>query len=145
MALYLMPVEDGRPVVLDKAVLFFGRHPECDVVLNRSRKVSRKHCCVAQVNHQLLVRDLGSMNGVTVTGQRVQKEVALSVGDELVIGDVAYVVREGKPPASADRGNGSAAAVPPPVVPPPKPSPRSPIEYSQEYPVVIPDEDEEQP
>lgn len=139
MALYLMPVADGRPVVLDKAVIFFGRHPECDVLLNRSRKVSRKHCCVAQVNHRIVVRDLGSTNGVTVNGQRVRKETPLSVGDELVIGDVAYVLREGKPPApKAEGSNGHAVA--PPIVPPPRPEP-APIEYSQEYPVVIDDEE----
>ena len=142
MALYLMPVEDGRPVVLDKAVLFFGRHPECDVVLNRSRKVSRKHCCVAQVNHQVLVRDLGSMNGVTVNGQRVRSQAPLSVGDELVIGDVAYFLREGKPPVARSGTNGSPVDVPPPVRPTQNRSPSPPIEYSQEYPVVI-DEDEE--
>jgi pSer/pThr/pTyr-binding forkhead associated (FHA) protein len=142
MALYLMPVEDGRPVMLDKAVVFFGRHPECDVVLNRSRKVSRKHCCVAQVNHQLVVRDLGSMNGVMVNGQRVRKETPLAVGDELVIGDVAYVVRDGKPPVSGEGVNGNAVAAPP-AVPLAKES-RPPIEYSQEYPVVIPDEDEDE-
>ena len=137
MALYLMPVADGRPVVLDKAVIFFGRHPECDVVLNRSRKVSRKHCCVAQVNHQIVVRDLGSMNGVMVNGQRLRKQAPLSVGDELIIGDVAYVLREGKPPApKAEAANGHAAATP--IVAPPE---SAPIEYSQEYPVVV-DEDE---
>ena len=142
MALYLMPVADGRPVVLDKAVIFFGRHPECDVLLNRSRKVSRKHCCVAQVNQQIVVRDLGSMNGVTVNGQRVRKEAPLSVGDELVIGDMVYVLCEGKPPAPKAEGfNGHA--VPPPVIPPPRPE-RAPIEYSQEYPVVIDDEPDEE-
>jgi pSer/pThr/pTyr-binding forkhead associated (FHA) protein len=140
MALYLMPVADGRPVILDKAVIFFGRHPECDVVLNRSRKVSRKHCCVAQVNHRVVLRDLGSMNGVTVNGQRVRKEAPLSVGDELMIGDVVYVLREGKPPAAKPEGtNGYASAAVPPATP--RREERPPIEYSQEYPVVI-DEDE---
>ena len=90
MPLFLVPIEKGRPIILDKAVVFVGRHPSCDVVLTRSRKVSRKHCCIAQVDDMLVVRDLGSMNGVRVNGKRVQKESRLQLGDELAIGDCLY-------------------------------------------------------
>ena len=87
-----MSVDQGRPIALNKAVVFIGRHAECDVILSRSRKVSRKHCCVAQVNDRLVVRDLGSLNGVRVNGKRVKKESDLHVGDEVAIGDCRYVV-----------------------------------------------------
>ncbi|HEX6985691.1 MAG TPA: FHA domain-containing protein [Planctomycetaceae bacterium] len=94
MILRLEPKAGGPPVPLDKAVLFFGRHPDCDVRLVGSPKVSRRHCCIAQVNDRWVVRDLGSMNGVTLNGTRVEREVDLKPGDELLVGDVAFAVAE---------------------------------------------------
>ena len=93
MSLYLMPVNEGRRVPLKKTVVFIGRHPDCDVVLNKSMKISRRHCCLALVNNQLFVRDLGSMNGIQVNGVRVQCEQHLRLGDELIIGDVPFIVK----------------------------------------------------
>lgn len=93
MAVALVPVNKGRVIVLDKAVAFIGRHPDCDVVLHRSRKVSRKHCCIAQVDEQVVIRDLGSLNGVRVNGTRIRSEQALTLGDEVAIGDLLYVVQ----------------------------------------------------
>ena len=94
MPLWLEPKAGGPPVPLDKAVLFFGRHPDCDVRLGDSPKVSRRHCCIAQVDDRWVVRDLGSMNGVTLNGTRVAREADLTVGDELLIGDFAFTVVE---------------------------------------------------
>ncbi len=93
MAVYLIPVDKGRPIVLDKAVVFIGRHPECDVILKASRKVSRKHCCLAQVESRIVIRDLGSMNGIRLNGKRVKIEATVKLGDEITIGDVTYVLK----------------------------------------------------
>jgi predicted component of type VI protein secretion system len=93
MAAYLEPIGEGRRIVLDKAVVFIGRAADCDVVLTRSRKVSRKHCCFAQVGDSYVLRDLGSMNGVRVNGKRVRNEVRLAFGDEVTIGDLRYILR----------------------------------------------------
>jgi pSer/pThr/pTyr-binding forkhead associated (FHA) protein len=90
MPAHLLSLTDGPSILIDKPILLFGRDGECDVQLN-SKKVSRRHCCVAQVNDQLVVRDLGSTNGVRVNGQRVV-EVKLSPGDELQIGNFKYQV-----------------------------------------------------
>ena len=90
MPMILSPAKDGAPIVIDKAVIMIGRHPTCDVVLNDSRKVSRKHCCLVQVNDKFFVRDLGSMNGIKVNGKRVKKESQLNLGDLLTVGDVDY-------------------------------------------------------
>jgi pSer/pThr/pTyr-binding forkhead associated (FHA) protein len=70
--------------------MLFGRHAECDVQLN-SRKVSRRHCCIAQIRDYLVVRDLGSTNGVRINGVRVV-EGQLRSGDELTIGNFLYRV-----------------------------------------------------
>lgn len=94
MNLRLEPTAGGPAIPLDKAVLFFGRHPDCDVRLMASPKVSRRHCCIAQVNDRWVIRDLGSMNGITVNGRRVEREVDLKPGDKLAVGDIDYAVVE---------------------------------------------------
>ena len=58
--------------MLDKPIVLVGRHQECDVQIN-SRKISRKHCCLAQVNDYVVVRDLFSTNGVRINGKRVEE------------------------------------------------------------------------
>lgn len=90
MPVMLLSLSDGPSILLDKPILLFGRHAECDVQLN-SKKVSRRHCCLAQVNDYLVVRDLGSTNGVKINGQKVT-EGRLRMGDELEIGNFRYQV-----------------------------------------------------
>ena len=93
----LMPVfmtdrKSGEKYALDKAIVLIGRHPDCDIVLGESPKVSRRHCCIAQVNDIFIVRDLGSMNGVRVNNELIRKESQLKRGDELAVGDVRFVI-----------------------------------------------------
>jgi len=90
MPAHLLSLTDGPSILLDKPILLFGRHADCDVQLN-SKKVSRRHCCIAQVGENLVIRDLGSTNGVKVNGERVV-EAVLTPGDELVIGNFRYQV-----------------------------------------------------
>lgn len=90
MPAQLLALTDGPSILLDKPILLLGRHPECDIQLN-SRKVSRRHCCVAQVNDYLVVRDLGSTNGIRINGNRVL-EGKLKAGDELTIGNFKYQI-----------------------------------------------------
>lgn len=90
MPAHLLSLTDGPSILLDKPILLFGRHQECDVQLN-SKKISRRHCCIAQVGETLVVRDLGSTNGVKINGERVVEGV-LVPGDELIIGNFRYQV-----------------------------------------------------
>ena len=90
MPVHLLSLADGPSILLDKPILLFGRHQECDVQLN-SKKVSRRHCCLAQVGDYLVVRDLGSTNGVKINGERVE-EGKIHPGDELTIGNFRYQV-----------------------------------------------------
>lgn len=145
MAVYLVPVKRGRRVVIDKAVIFFGRHPDCDVILNTSRKISRKHCCIAQVNETFFVRDLGSMNGVHVNGQRVRRQAQIRIGDEILIGDVPFRFETDRTIQQREEAAKRGGPDIPPVAglprrrvaPPPLTTQRSDI--SLEYPVPIPD------
>jgi pSer/pThr/pTyr-binding forkhead associated (FHA) protein len=87
---HLLSLTDGPSILIDKPILLFGRHEECDVQLN-SKKISRRHCVLAHVNDYLVVRDLGSTNGVRINGQRVA-EGKLTPGDELQVGNFKYQV-----------------------------------------------------
>jgi len=90
MPAQLVALNDGPNILLDKPILLLGRHPECDIQID-SRKISRRHCCIAQVSDYLVVRDLGSTNGVRINGVRVT-EGRLIAGDELTIGNNRYHV-----------------------------------------------------
>lgn len=99
MPAQLVALTDGPSILLDKPILLLGRHPECDITID-SRKISRRHCCIAQVNDYLVVRDLGSTNGIRINGIRIV-EGRLKPGDELTIGSNRYQVRlEGVAPVS---------------------------------------------
>lgn len=132
MPMVLVPLDGARPIPVDKAILFFGRGAECDVVLTTSRKVSRKHCCIAQIDDYYIVRDLGSMNGIRVNGQTVKGEMRLDAGDELWVGDLGFRFQ----PLTA----GMPALTPGLSPDPSRRPPIDPRAMSQDLPVVIPDE-----
>src|SRR3954454_20002783 len=91
MPAQLVSLEEGPNIPLDKPIVLIGRHQECDIQIP-SRKISRRHCCVAQVSNYLVIRDLGSTNGVRVNGTRVL-EGQLRSGDEVTIGNLVYHVQ----------------------------------------------------
>jgi len=98
-------VERGRPERVDLRIgkqqgqvpLLLGRHPECDIQIE-SRKISRRHCCIAQVEDYLVVRDLDSTNGTWVDQQKIvpgQPRV-LRAGSRLRVGDHELEVRDSR-------------------------------------------------
>src|SRR5262245_30321800 len=114
MPAQLVALNDGPSILVDKPILLVGRHPECDIQIE-SRKISRRHCCIAQVYDHLVVRDLGSTNGIRINGVRVL-EGRLKEGDELTIGNNRFQVRM----------EGDAAPAPKPARPAPAPGPKPP-------------------
>jgi predicted component of type VI protein secretion system len=66
--------------------------------------VSRQHCELFESNGQLMVRDLGSLNGTFVNNQRVT-EALLPPGELLTIGTVTFrAVYEAQPEVSPPQG-----------------------------------------
>jgi pSer/pThr/pTyr-binding forkhead associated (FHA) protein len=112
MTIVLKPLQGGRPIILDKPILLIGRHPDCDVILKNSGKISRKHCCVALVDNRFVVRDLDSMNGVWVNGERVNHSACLRTGDELMIGDLPFTLTKNQD-SSHQRADATVAEVDP--------------------------------
>lgn len=91
MVAILQPVSSGKLIAIDRAVILVGRGSDCDAIIQSSQKISRRHCCLVQVDEFYFVRDLGSMNGVWVNNDRVTREARLSAGDRVCIGDVEYL------------------------------------------------------
>jgi predicted component of type VI protein secretion system len=118
MTARLVALDDGQDIVLDRAMVVVGRHPACDARLD-SLRVSRHHCCMMQENGEVVVRDLGSTNGIRINGQRVEMG-RLKAGDELSIAHIRYRLENGMahdqtladPP-----GSPHAASASPPVPP----------------------------
>jgi pSer/pThr/pTyr-binding forkhead associated (FHA) protein len=140
MPMLLIPLNGGDPIALDKAITLLGRHPDCDAVLVSSRKVSRKHCLVAQVNHQFMVRDLGSMNGVKVNGEVAKGDTLVKEGDELHVGDIGFKLQIGPKPEKATRKSTAKPVMPGENVKRPPKKKLDPHQLSQDSPVAIPDE-----
>jgi pSer/pThr/pTyr-binding forkhead associated (FHA) protein len=90
MPAQLVPINAGSApaVLISRPVILIGRHLECDVRID-SPQVSRRHCCVALAYDRLMIRDLGSANGVRVNGQIVD-EARLNPGDEVAIAHFLY-------------------------------------------------------
>src|SRR4051794_39595455 len=90
MSARLVPLTAGTAptIPLQRPVLLIGRHPECDVRIDLP-KVSRRHCCVALAYDRVMIRDLGSRNGLRVNGFLVD-EAQLRGGDEVAIGPILF-------------------------------------------------------
>jgi pSer/pThr/pTyr-binding forkhead associated (FHA) protein len=55
---------------IDKATAIVGRSGQCDAVIPHEA-VSRKHCQIDYIDNELFVTDLGSINGVSIDGQKI--------------------------------------------------------------------------
>jgi predicted component of type VI protein secretion system len=84
----LVALDEGPDIPLDRALVVVGRHPQCDARLD-SIRVSRRHCCMSEDNGEIVVRDLGSTNGIRINGQRVEAG-RIRPGDELSIAHIRY-------------------------------------------------------
>ncbi len=88
MTTRLVALERGADIAFDHPMFVIGRDPRCDARID-SPLVSRKHCCIILSETDVIVRDLGSLNGIRINGQKV-KTGRLQPGDELAIGDLRY-------------------------------------------------------
>jgi hypothetical protein len=84
----LVALGDGPDIPVGPAPVIVGRDPWCDARLD-SIRVSRVHCCLTEHGGEVLVLDLGSVNGIRINGRRVEFG-RLAIGDELSIAHVRY-------------------------------------------------------
>jgi adenylate cyclase len=105
-----------------------GRHPTNAIQL-LDKIASKDHCVVELRGRDFVLRDLGSLNGTYVNGERVASERLLRHGDEIELGMTRARFDDGvsprsypKVPISPDVVTNRAA--PPPGAPPPAAPPR---------------------
>ena len=79
----------GARFLLDQDATVAGRHPAVDIFLD-DVTVSRKHVTFTRTGTQFHVRDLGSLNGTYVDGERIDTEVSLADGTEVQIGKFKF-------------------------------------------------------
>lgn len=77
---------NGEEIVLSEAVTTFGRTSDNTVPFSGDSNVSRYHAEIEKRGDDLWLIDLGSSNGTTCNGVKVEGEVLIADGDKIVFG-----------------------------------------------------------
>jgi hypothetical protein len=78
---------DGRQMTtLDGDRLTIGKNNENDLVIAGDPSVSRLHAVLERIGGRWTIRDLSSMNGTLVNGDRIFSERLLRDDDEIILG-----------------------------------------------------------
>lgn len=102
---------DGRQEVQLLAHNTLGRHPN-NTVQVLDRIVSKEHCHVDLIDGgRYILRDLGSLNGTYVNGERVSERI-LKAGDEIMLGSTRIIFDADQ----ASSGQRMAPSQPPPAM-----------------------------
>ncbi len=101
----LLATPEGQQVVELRAHNSLGRHPSNSIQL-LDKIVSKEHCTIEQRDDGFHLRDLGSLNGTYINGERVVGEQRLRHGDDIALGTTR---------ARFDDGTGQPLAPPPSV------------------------------
>jgi adenylate cyclase len=83
--LHLVTAEGGQQALDLAPVNSLGRHPNNSIQL-LDKIVSKEHCIIELRGQQFVLRDLGSLNGTYINGERVRGEGMLKHGDEIALG-----------------------------------------------------------
>jgi len=78
----------GSVEPINGAVASIGRHPTCQIRLDADRdtEVSNRHAVIQKKDGVWVARDLGSLQGTYLNGQRISAEQPLNDGDLLRLG-----------------------------------------------------------
>lgn len=77
--------QDQKDVELVPGVTIVGRGDGCQLVID-DPLVSRRHACFVVDDREIIVKDLGSTNGVLVNGTRVEEMQIIVPGDQITLG-----------------------------------------------------------
>jgi adenylate cyclase len=94
MPRFVFQTDRGRQSLELVAVNGVGRHPNNTIQL-LDTVVSKEHCVVEQRGAVTILRDLGSMNGTFINGERIQGERTLRHGDEIRLGNTTLMFDDG--------------------------------------------------
>jgi adenylate cyclase len=85
MARLILATAEGQQAIELRPINSLGRHPNNSIQL-LDKIVSKEHCILEQRDGGFILRDLGSLNGTYVNGERVRGEMMLRHGDEIALG-----------------------------------------------------------
>jgi len=85
MARIQLSTPEGQQVVELRDHNSLGRHPSNSIQL-LDKIVSKEHCIIERRAGSFVLRDLGSLNGTYVNGERVNGEQELHHGDDIALG-----------------------------------------------------------
>jgi predicted component of type VI protein secretion system len=114
----LAGAKQGLEIPLKKDKFLIGRAKECALRAG-SEAISRRHCAIVRAGDRVTVRDLGSRNGTYVNDERIEKEVPLSVGDELRVGPLKFRIAAMSSAPAAETKDTAPAEKPKPQKKPP--------------------------
>ncbi len=103
MARLILATAEGQQAIDLRSTNSLGRHPNNTIQL-LDKIVSKEHCILEQREGQFILRDLGSLNGTYVNGERVRGEILLKHGDDIALGSTR---------ARYDAGSGAPLPLPP--------------------------------
>ncbi|HVJ15423.1 MAG TPA: FHA domain-containing protein, partial [Polyangiaceae bacterium] len=113
MARILLATPEGQQVVELRDFNSMGRHPSNTIQL-LDKIVSKEHCVIERRGPVFWLKDLGSLNGTYVNGERVQGERELRHGDDMALGGTRarYDDGSGRPMPALPGYPGGFAATP---------------------------------
>jgi adenylate cyclase len=117
MARLILSTAEGQQGIELRPINSLGRHPNNSIQL-LDKIVSKEHCIVEQRDGMFILRDLGSLNGTYINGERVRGEQMLRHGDEITLGSTRARYDDGTQPLppAAPLPMGVAAGLPPPAI-----------------------------
>lgn len=87
----LRHLETQQEFPLDRPETLIGRSGSCHIVLD-DPLVSRRHAKITLLDNEVVIEDLGSINGLYVNGSRVDQPRCLNDGDRVLLGRTIMVL-----------------------------------------------------
>jgi adenylate cyclase len=97
MSRLILATAEGQQAIELRPINSLGRHPNNSIQL-LDKIVSKEHCILEQRDGQFILRDLGSLNGTYINGERVRGEQGLRHGDEIALGSTRARYDDGSSP-----------------------------------------------
>jgi adenylate cyclase len=97
MARLILQTAEGQQAIELRPINSLGRHPNNSIQL-LDKIVSKEHCVIELRDSAFWLRDLGSLNGTYINGERVRGEQRLKHGDEIALGSTRARYDDGSGP-----------------------------------------------
>jgi adenylate cyclase len=97
MARLILATAEGQQAIELRPINSLGRHPNNSIQL-LDKIVSKEHCILEHRDGIFILRDLGSLNGTYINGERVRGEQGLKHGDEIALGSTRARYDDGSGP-----------------------------------------------